>query len=83
MILKQIKKSFYKIIASEISTLGRYVDRLTYVRYDKVQPFLFDMISAPAKVQSTFADIPASKPESAEVFLFNGTFNYDVDIQEK
>jgi hypothetical protein len=77
------KKSFYKIIASEISTVSRYADELIYIKHDEVQSYLFDKIDCPIRTSSSFERLQTVQDGSISLFLFNGTFNYDVDIQEK
>lgn len=75
----------YGLIASEISTLSRYYDRLIQFQPRKDDDgYLLEKIQSPSKSKSeTIEDLPDMRPEKDQrsALLLNGNINHEYDIQ--
>lgn len=81
-----VKKFFYDTLSNEISTITQYADSVSYVSDRTENDLLFDSIKAPKKqLLPSDAQFSSQRPDSdhCEVYILNGSFNYDLDIQSK
>ena len=78
-------RTFYRILAAEVSAVTRYYDRITHLRTQEHESDdLLPLVDCPAKaVAASAAEVPDASGERdrRSAVLLNGAFNYSYDIQ--
>lgn len=85
MILDGLKKNIYRLIAQEICAVSRYYDCLfQWVPPSSDHELLFHDIECPAKTKLVREDDleDFSRVKHSILILFNGNFNYQLDLQK-
>ena len=78
-------RTFYRILAAEVSAVTRYYDRVTHLRTQEHESDdLLPLVDCPAREVAASADaVPDASGERdrRSAVLLNGAFNYSYDIQ--
>ena len=84
---EQWKRYLYGVVGAEVSTITRFCDECIQISPSSYDTgFLFDSIECSSKSQvNDVLDVENRRKNKKNrcVYLFNGNFNYLVDIQEK
>lgn len=82
--MKFLKKTFYYMIANEINTIIRYVNKSIYINPRDEKSLLMRQLESPKIEHLNFNDISKNLFDSSEsqALILNGTFNFDSDIQK-